>query len=147
MPTRDRTVAERSKNYRYSTNLRVAIDANTRLVVAVGDPQQGNRNDSPGLSGVRHRPGPGEAGGDGRRRLPGQPGRDHLLPQAPRDGTPLPGWQEDLNAVHRSVRARIEHTLARMKCWKIPRDYRRRAHTLRDTAAGIAFLYDLALAG
>jgi hypothetical protein len=27
--------------------------------------------------------------------------------------------------VHRSVRARIEHGLARMKEWKILRDYRR----------------------
>ena len=36
-------LAARSKNYRYSTNLQVAIDASTRLVIAVGDPQPGNR--------------------------------------------------------------------------------------------------------
>ncbi len=65
----------------------------------------------------------------------------------PRDGTPLPAWQEDLNAVHRSVRARIGHTLARMKCGKTLRDYRRKAHTLRDAVAGIAHLYNLALRG
>ena len=35
-----------SKNYRYSTNLQVAIDANTRLVIALGDPQPGNRKDT-----------------------------------------------------------------------------------------------------
>jgi hypothetical protein len=34
-----------SKNYRYSTNVQVAIDADTRLVIATGDPQPGNRND------------------------------------------------------------------------------------------------------
>lgn len=36
--TRDHTVAERSKNYRYSTNHQVVIDADTRLVVVVGRP-------------------------------------------------------------------------------------------------------------
>lgn len=39
------TVAEQSKNYRYSTNHQVVIDADTRLVVAVGRPLPGNRND------------------------------------------------------------------------------------------------------
>ncbi len=33
------------KNYRYSTNHQVVIDAGTRLVVAVGQPLPGNRND------------------------------------------------------------------------------------------------------
>ena len=42
--TRDHRLAARSKN-RYSTNLQVAIDASTRVVIAVGDPQPGNRND------------------------------------------------------------------------------------------------------
>ncbi|GAA2694571.1 hypothetical protein GCM10009864_81740 [Streptomyces lunalinharesii] len=37
VPTRDHTVAERSKNYRYSTNHQVVIDADTRLVVTVAD--------------------------------------------------------------------------------------------------------------
>ncbi len=45
MPTRDHTVAERSKNYRYSTNHQVVTDADTRLVVVVGRPLEGNRND------------------------------------------------------------------------------------------------------
>jgi Helix-turn-helix of DDE superfamily endonuclease/Transposase DDE domain len=45
VPTRDHRLAAPSKNYRYSTNLQVAIDADTRLVIATGDPQPGNRND------------------------------------------------------------------------------------------------------
>jgi hypothetical protein len=65
----------------------------------------------------------------------------------PRDGGELPAWQEDLNATHRSVRARIEHTLAHMKVWKILRDYRRKAHTLYDTAAGVAYPHNLARTG
>ncbi len=36
VPTRDHTIAEQSKNYRYSTNHQVVIDAGSRLVVAVG---------------------------------------------------------------------------------------------------------------
>lgn len=45
VPTRDHTVAERSKNYRYSTNHQVVIDADTLLGVVVGQPLAGNRND------------------------------------------------------------------------------------------------------
>jgi hypothetical protein len=45
VPTRDHQVAEQSKNYRYSTNHQVVVDADPRLVVAVGRPLPGNRND------------------------------------------------------------------------------------------------------
>jgi hypothetical protein len=38
VPARDHTIAEQSKNYRYSTNHQVVIDADPRLVVAVGRP-------------------------------------------------------------------------------------------------------------
>lgn len=43
VPTRDHSVAEQSKNYRYST---VVIDADTRRAVAPGRPVPGNRHDS-----------------------------------------------------------------------------------------------------
>lgn len=42
VPTRDHVVAELSKNYRYSANRQVVIDAGTRLVVVVGQPVPGN---------------------------------------------------------------------------------------------------------
>ena len=45
VPTRDHSVAEQSKNYRYSTNRQVVVDAGSRLVVLVGEPLPGNRND------------------------------------------------------------------------------------------------------
>ncbi|GAA1403785.1 hypothetical protein GCM10009639_49130 [Kitasatospora putterlickiae] len=45
VPTRDHTIAEPSKNYRYSTNHQVVIDAHSRRVVIVGRPLPGNRND------------------------------------------------------------------------------------------------------
>ncbi|GAA2662641.1 hypothetical protein GCM10010307_81890 [Streptomyces vastus] len=44
-PTRDHTIAAQSKNYRYSTNHQAVIDADTRLVVVVGRPLPGDRND------------------------------------------------------------------------------------------------------
>ena len=44
VPTRDHQVAEQSRNYRYSTNHQDVVDADTRLVVAVGRPLPGNRN-------------------------------------------------------------------------------------------------------
>ena len=43
------------------------------------------------------------------------------------------------------VRARVEHALSRLKCWKILRDYRRAATTLHDTASGIAYLHNIDL--
>jgi hypothetical protein len=45
VPTRDHRLATPSKNYRYSTNVQIAIDAETRLVIATGDPRPGSRND------------------------------------------------------------------------------------------------------
>jgi hypothetical protein len=146
IPTRDHRLAAPSKNYRYSTNLQVAIDANTRLVVALGDPQPGNRNDTVVYrsSGIHRRLAGRATMADGAYR--GNP--EVVIPyRKPHDGAPLPQWKEDLNAVHRKVRARVEHTLARMKEWKVLRDYRRAASTLPDTAAGIAHLYNILLAG
>lgn len=44
VPTRDHTIAMRSKNYGYSTNHQVVIDADTQLVLVVGRPLARNRN-------------------------------------------------------------------------------------------------------
>lgn len=40
-----------------------------------------------------------------------------------------------------------EHAPARMKTFKILRDYRRAAHTVTDTASGVAHLHNIILAG
>lgn len=45
VPTRDHTVAASAKNYHYSANVQVIIDADTCLIVAVDDPRPGNHND------------------------------------------------------------------------------------------------------
>jgi hypothetical protein len=56
VPTRDRSIAAPSKNYRYSTNHQVVIDADTQMVVVVGTPLPDNRNDCRafGESGAEH---------------------------------------------------------------------------------------------
>jgi 23S rRNA G2069 N7-methylase RlmK/C1962 C5-methylase RlmI len=64
-----------------------------------------------------------------------------------RDGQELLAWQEELKSDHRRVRARIEHALARLKNWKILRDYRRAAHTQTDAVSGIAHLHNIQLTG
>ncbi|MFJ4092952.1 transposase [Kitasatospora sp. NPDC089913] len=145
VPTRDRTIAASSKNYRYSTNQQVVIDANSRLVVAVGLPLPGNRNDCRAFieSGVDRacRDAPvladGAYQGTGalipyRRRR----GQEHLTPE-----------QEADNAVHRRARARVEHVFSRMKNWKVLRDCRLRGAGVHHAMLGVARLHNLALSG
>ncbi len=147
VPTRDRTVAAPSKNYRYSTNLQVVIRADTRLEFAVGHPVPGNCNDciAFGTSGAEAACGQAFVVADGGYRgttaiipLRRNPGQQQLLP-----------WQEAHNASHRRVRARVEHVFARMKTWKILRDCRRRGHgvfwatsaVLAETTCSVAVVF------
>jgi DDE superfamily endonuclease len=146
IPTRDHRLAAQSKNYRYSANLQVAIDANTRLVIALGDPQPGNRNDTIVYrsSGIARKLAGREVMADGGYR--GNP--QVIMPyRKPRDGSELAAWKQDYNTGHRKIRARVEHALARLKTYKILRDYRRAGHTLAVTASSIAHLHNIALAG
>ncbi len=102
VPTRDHTVAEQSKNHRYSTNHQVVIDADAQLVVTVGRPLPGNRNDCKAweLSGANAAVGKAMVITDGgyrgtgpvipHRRPPGQDelpawkaGAQRLSPQSP----------------------------------------------------------------
>jgi hypothetical protein len=145
VPTRDHAVAASSKNYRYSTNMQVMIDAATRLVVAVGQPQPGNRNDCVAYSASRiDRVAAGAIVlADG-----GYQGTGELIPHRRRPGQiDLPGWKERDNSAHRKLRARVEHTFADMKTWKILRDCRRRGHGVYWATTGVAHLRNLTLAG
>jgi hypothetical protein len=117
IPTRDHRLAAPSKNYRYSANLQVAIDANTQLVIALGDPRPGNRNDTIVYrsSGINDRLAGLAVMADGAYR--GNPeviipyrkpadGSDVLLerglqrraPQDPGPGRALPGPPQDLQS-------------------------------------------------
>ncbi|MEU1666300.1 transposase [Streptomyces sparsogenes] len=144
VPTRDHTIAEQSKNYRYSTNHQVIIDADTRLVVAVGRPVPGNRNDCKAweLSGAKDAIGRTTVIADGGYR-----GTGLIIPhRRDPDQAELPTWKEEHNASHRKVRARVEHTFARMKSWKILRDCRLKGDGVHHAVLGIARLHNLALA-
>jgi hypothetical protein len=65
---------------------------------------------------------------DGRRLLP-----------------PLPQWKEDLNTVHKKVRARIEHALAHLKSWNILRNCRRKRDGVYHATHGVAQMRNLAM--
>ncbi|MCX4862364.1 transposase [Streptomyces canus] len=144
VPTRDHAVAEQSKNYRYSTNHQVVIDADTCLVVVVGRPLPGNRNDCRAWaeSGARDAVGATMTIADG-----GYPGTGLVMPHRRRTGEELPAWKEAHNKSHKQVRARVEHVFARMKCWKILRDCRLKGDGVHHAMRGIARLHNLNLAG
>ncbi|MFD5016253.1 transposase [Streptomyces chartreusis] len=145
VPTRDHTIAEQSKNYRYSTNHQVVIDADTRLVVAVGRPLPGNRNDCRAweLSGAKVAVGRAVVIADDCYR-----GTRLVIPHCRERGqAELPAWKEQHNTSHRKVRARVEHVFARMKSWKILRDCRLKGEGVHNAMLGIARLHNLALAG
>lgn len=145
VPTRDHSIAEQSKNYRYSTNHQVVIDADTRLVVAVGRPLPGNRNDCKAwdLSGAKAAVGRTTVIADGGYR-----GTGLVIPHRREPGqSELEAWKEKHNASHRKVRARVEHAFARMKTWKILRDCRLKGDGVHHAMLGIARLHNLTLAG
>ncbi|MFI5673044.1 transposase [Streptomyces sp. NPDC051704] len=144
VPTRDHTIAAQSKNYRYSTNHQVVIDADTRLVVVVGRPLPGNRNDCKAWeeSGAKTAVGQTTTIADG-----GYPGTGLVMPHRRRKSEGLPDWKEAHNKSHRQVRARVEHVFARMKTWKILRDCRLKGDGVHHAMRGIARLHNLALAG
>ncbi|MFJ5678285.1 transposase [Streptomyces sp. NPDC093097] len=144
VPTRDHTVAEQSKNYRYSTNYQVVIDAGTRLVVVAGRPMPGSRNDCKAWaeSGAEAAIGRTLTIADG-----GYLGTGLVMPHRRRRGLELPTWKEAHNKSHKQVRARVEHVFARMKGWKILRDCRLRGDGVHHAMLGIARLHNLVLTG
>jgi len=146
VPIRDRSMAASSKNYRYSTNHQVVIDADTRLVVTVGKPLPGNRNDCRAWEDSGTKTAVGSTPtviADGSYR-----GSGLTIPHYRRHKSgELPAWKEEHNASHRKVRARVEHTFARMKSWKILRDCRLKGEGVHHAMLGIARLYNLTLTG
>lgn len=130
---------------RYSTNHQVVIDADTRLVVVIGQPLPGNRNDCKAreMSGAKAAVGRTTVIADGGYR-----GTGLVIPHRHAKGqTELPAWKEEHNTSHRRVRARVEHACARMKGWKILRDCRLKGDGVHHAMLGVARLHNLALAG
>lgn len=144
IPTRDHTIAEQSKNYRYPTNHQVVIDADTRLAVVIGQPIPGNRADCRAWeeSGAK-----AAVGGTVTIAGGGYPGTNLVMPHRRRKDEEPSGWKKAHNKSHKQVRARIEHTFARMKTWEILRDCRLKGNGVHHAMSGIAHLHNLALTG
>lgn len=108
----DHTVAEQSKNYKYSTNHQVVIDADTRLVVAIGRPVPGHRHGSKAWeeSGAKAAVGRTTTIADG-----GYPGTGLVVPHRRPPGGELPEWKQEHDHSHKQVRARVEPVFARIK--------------------------------
>ncbi|MET9392675.1 transposase family protein [Streptomyces sp. NPDC006624] len=143
IPVRDRTTGASSRNYRFSANVQVIIDADTKLVIAAARPVPGNTADAKAWrdSGLaRHCEGVTVLG-DGAYINTGL-----VVPHRKRPGRALLSGEEEDNAEHRTVRARVEHAFARMKHYKILRDCRQRGNGLHHAVQAVAHMHNLALA-
>jgi hypothetical protein len=132
VPTRDHQV-------------QVVIHADTRLVVVVGRPLPGNRNDGRAWaeSGAKAAVGNATTIADG-----GYPGTGLVIPHRRRSkDEELPAWKQQHNKQYKQVRARVEHAFARMKTWKILRDCRLKGDGVHHAMRGVARLHNLSLAG
>ncbi|CAN5390631.1 hypothetical protein BH23ACT9_BH23ACT9_22660 [soil metagenome] len=137
IPTRDRKVAGKSKNYRYSTNAQILSRRSALLVIAVDGGGPGNRNDTIHYRGSTveqaAKPMVGcwltVATGASPSCTPVFAGnrivRDHV-------------WRR-----HRKRRARAEHCIARLKDWQILRDHRRQGPHLLDSLRAVAYLHNM----
>ncbi|MFI6768188.1 transposase family protein [Streptomyces sp. NPDC050355] len=142
IPVRDRALGASSRNYRFSANVQVIIDADTRLVVATARPAPGNKADA---HVWRNSDLPAQCHdvtvlGDGAYLNTGL-----VVPHRKRPRRPLLPGEEADNAEHRKVRARVEHAFARMKNYKILRDCRQRGDGLHHAVRAVAHMHNLAL--
>ncbi|MBO1287304.1 IS5/IS1182 family transposase [Streptomyces diastaticus] len=143
IPVRDRKVGASSRNYRFSANVQVIIDADTRLVIAAARPAPGNKADA---HVWRESNLPALAAGTTVIADGAYLGTGLIVPHRKRAGRPLLRGQEEDNAEHRKVRARVEHTFARMKNWKILRDCRQKGDGLHHAVQAVATMHNLAMA-
>ncbi|MZE54919.1 transposase [Streptomyces sp. SID5770] len=142
IPVRDRKAGASSRKYRFSANVRVVIDADTRLVVAAARPAPGSKADAHVWreSGL-----PALAAGTTVIADGAYLGTGLIVPHRKRAGRPLPRGQEEDDAEHRRVRARVEHTFARMKNWKVLRDYRQKGDGPHHAVQAVAAVHNLAM--
>ncbi|MEU2874536.1 transposase family protein [Streptomyces olivoreticuli] len=142
IPVRDRSVAASSRNYRFSANVQVIVDADTRLVVATARPVPGTTADARAwrASGLAAACEGATVLGDGAYI-----GAGLIVPHRKRPRRPLLKGEEEDNAEHRKVRVRVEHAFARMKNYKILRDCRQRGDGLHHAVQAVAHMHNLAL--
>ncbi|WP_327351289.1 transposase family protein [Streptomyces sp. NBC_01304] len=143
IPVRDRQVGSSSRNYRFSANVQVIVDADTRLVIAAARPVPGTTADAHAwrASGLAEHCQGVTVLGDGAYTNTGL-----VIPHRKRPRRSLLPGEEADNAAHRKVRARVEHVIGRMKNYKILRDCRQRGNGLHHAVQAVAHMHNLALA-
>ncbi|QWA26582.1 transposase [Streptomyces sp. JCM17656] len=143
VPVRDRQVGASSRNYRFSANVQVIVDADTRLVIAAARPVPGTTADAHAwrASGLAQHCQGVTVLGDGAYL-----NCQMVVPHRKRPRRPLLPGEEADNAAHRKVRARVEHVIGRMKNYKILRDCRQRGDGLHHAVQAVAHMHNLALA-
>ncbi len=67
------------------------------------------------------------------------------MPHRRRAGEELPDRKQEHNRSHQQIRARVEHTFARMKTWTILRDGRLKGDGVRHAMLDVARLHNLDL--
>jgi hypothetical protein len=72
--------------------------------------------------------------------------RGLAVPHRKRPGWALLPGEEDDNAAHRKVRARVEHAIGRLKNYKIFRDCRQHGDGVHHAVQAVAHMPNLALA-
>ncbi|WP_435852981.1 transposase family protein [Streptomyces vietnamensis] len=143
IPVRDRKTGASSRNYRFSANVQVIIDADTKLVIAGARPVPGTTADAKAWRDS----GPAAVcegvtvPADGAYINTGL-----VVPHHRRPGRDLLPGEEEGNAEHRRVRARVEHAFARMKHYKILRGCRRLGNGLPHAVQAVAHMDNPALA-
>ncbi|WP_181794251.1 transposase family protein [Streptomyces sp. WELS2] len=143
VPVRDRNVGSSSRNYRFSANVQVVVDADTRLAIAAARPLPGPTADAHAwrASGLSDHCQDVTVLGDGAYL-----NRGMAVPHRKRPHHPLLPDEEEDNAAHRKVRARVEHVIGRMKNYKILHDCRQRGDGLHHAVQAVAHIHNLALA-
>ncbi|MFD4874450.1 transposase family protein [Streptomyces sp. NPDC058420] len=142
VPVRHRTVGASSRDYRFSANVQVIIDANTRLVVAIARPAPRNKADAHVWrgSGLPDRCQGVTVLGDGAYINTGL-----FVPHRKRPGRPLLAGEEADNKEHRRVRARVEHAIGRLRQYKILRHCRQHGDGLYHAVQAVAHMHNLPL--
>ena len=138
IPVHDQSITAISKNYRRSVNTQIIICAHRRRVVVAGP--------APARQPQRRRRRPRN------RRAPARPATTSSATAAtaasPSITTPRRDHtgriiRDDHYRVHRRIRARVEHVIARLKDWQILRQCRRRGDAINHSLQIIAGLWNL----
>ncbi|GHA33379.1 hypothetical protein GCM10010372_36810 [Streptomyces tauricus] len=130
------------ENYRFSANVQVIVDADTRLVIAAARPAPGTTADAHAwhASGLTEHCQDVTVLGDGAYL-----NCLMVAPHRKRPRRPLLAGEEADNAAHRTVRARVEHVISRMKNYKKLRDCRQHGDGLHHAVQAVAHMHNLAL--